>query len=698
MDHSPKRAERKVRALAALVLLVHVALANSAAWDKCSAFDEYAHIASGVSIWATGDYRMAACGIGQYRWMTLPIVLGDYRLPAAAGEVWERAANWKYGRALMFELGNDPQRILHATRLMTSLLSAVLGALVFAWARELFGAAGGLVALAVYAFNPTVLAHGSAATLDLAAALAFTAAIWTHWRLLHRLSPLRLAGTGLIWGWALTVKFSTLLLLPMALALVAVRVAAARPWEVRWGARRMDITTRGAMIASAALVAAAHAAVSWLLVWAMFGFRFEMHRRLAGGVPDPAVIQFSDWLPRAGSYAPLVELFHQWRLLPEGLLFGLLDTMGTVEKFNTFLNGRFGYFGFASFFPYALLYKTPVPAFLLSGAAIAAFAVGLRRRAGAQDDATPEPERPMNTWYKAMPLWVIFLGYGYAAIVSRIDIGIRHILPIFPALCILTGAAGHWLRSPARRSRWRSVPALLVALSLLWLVAETAAAYPNYLAYFNVVGGGSRRGYRHLVDSSFDWGQELPALKTRLDALDAGPGPPPTVYFSYFGSSPPSAYGIRARMLPCFFDVGFLEPGLRQQFEPELTPGLYVISASMMESVYNVVAPGPWRTDYEEHYQRLQREVKAFFASDEAGRRRLVDERGVENWVKAVADFEGLRFARVCAYLRQREPGEEINHSLLVYSLTQEDLKAALHGPPAEAYPPPATPDGNVPY
>ena len=710
--------------LVALVLLLHVGLANRANWDKGSMFDESALIGNGLSFWATGDYRMYPIGISQNRWMTLPLYWGGYKIPAPEGEVWRLADEWGYGIDLLFRSGNDSQEMLHKARLMTSVLSAVLGLLVFVWAQELFGLAGGFVSLLLYAFNPTVLAHGSAATLDLAAALAFTAALWTLWRLLHRITPRRLVLSGLVWGLALTAKFSTLLLVPMALVLVAVRLAGGRPWTVQIGSRRTEVTARGGMVPYVALIAAAHVAVACLVIWLMFGFRFEMHRRLAGGSLDPAAVAFSDWLPNAGGYAPIIDFLHRWRVLPEGYLFSFCETMRAVVERNTFLNGRFGTSGFPSFFPYCLFYKTPLAVFLVGAAAIAACVMGVLQRGSGSGRRMLEIFA--QGFYTTAPLWCLVVVYGYTAITGHINIGIRHILPVFPAAFILIGAAGRWLQplapsatGPFDEPQWRTaaadVPsggdprsqpasrlrtggAWFVAICLAWSVADAAAAYPNYLAYFNSIGGGSKNGYRHLVDSSFDWGQELPSLKAWLDVLNVSPDPPANVYLSYFGSTPPSAYGIRATLLPSYLDLSVLEPGLKQPFQPQLSAGVYIISATMLQSVYDPVAPGPWRKDYEQAYQRLTQQLNAFFQADERHRQLLIDRDGPERWANNFFDYESLRFARLCAFLRRREPETAINHGLLVYKVTQEDLRAALSGPPVEAYDPPATPAGNVPY
>lgn len=141
------------------------------------------------------------------------------------------ADNWTYGRELLYGIGNDGESLLRQVRFMTSLLSGVLALLVFT-TQKLFGTAGGFVALLLYAFNPTVLAHAALATVDMSASLAIFAAMLTLWGVLQRLTAPRLILSGIVWGLAF-VKFSTVLLIPMGLILVAVRIFDGRPWDVR---------------------------------------------------------------------------------------------------------------------------------------------------------------------------------------------------------------------------------------------------------------------------------------------------------------------------------------------------------------------------------------------------------------------------------------------------------------------------------
>jgi hypothetical protein len=219
--------------------------------------------------------------------------------------------------------------------------------------------------------------------------------------------------------------------------------------------------------------------------------------------------------------------------------------------------------------------------------------------------------------------------------------------------------------------------AIIVAL-LGWHVVEALRIAPNFLAYFNAIAGGPSQGYRHLVDSSLDWGQDLPGLKEWLDREGLQrPGHVP-VYLSYFGSSHPEYYRIDAFDLPGFPDRW------TARFPPPLTGGVYAISATMLQAVYLLEAPGAWTPEYEKRYQDALYNLRLYDSTrvDPAARAALRRQTGDEFWIKMFHLFERLRFARLAAYLRTREPEANVGYSILIYRLTDEEVARAVAGPP----------------
>jgi hypothetical protein len=215
-----------------------------------------------------------------------------------------------------------------------------------------------------------------------------------------------------------------------------------------------------------------------------------------------------------------------------------------------------------------------------------------------------------------------------------------------------------------------------VVVALIWHAFESISIGPHYLAYFNALDGGPRQAYRHLVDSSLDWGQDLPGLKHWLDREGLQRLDHPPVFLAYFGTARPEYYHIDAKPLPGFFDRW--SPHLP---EP-LSGGVYCISATMLQGVY-LTASGAWSDKYEEQYQATIDNLRVFEGTrtSASARAALLRQTGQDFWWKAFHAFEQLRFARLAAQLRQREPDAQVGYSILIYRLTEADVSRALFGP-----------------
>ncbi len=671
------RRERSVLVLLAVVglLAIHGLLGLTSARRKSTSFDEIAHLVAGVSLLQTGDYRLLPEHPPlPHVWAALPTMVGDFVLPEFDGPAWWTSNHWKLGKRFFYELGNDPQAILARSRTMMMMLSVALGLVVWCWSRRLFGVTGGMLSLALYAFSPTMLAHGRLITTDLPAGLFFLLAAAALWRMLHRISPLSLALTAVAVAALLLSKMSAPIALPIAGVLVVVRLVSNRPTEIACG-RRLELRSRLGQLAAWLAAAVVQVLLVVLLIWAAYGFRYPAMRdaepsrdRFFTPVPLPSTT--SVWkaeLAGLGRRGAVITWMRDHRLLPEGYLFGLTFALQHAQARQAFLNGETRVRGWWYFFPYCLAVKTPLPLFgLLSMAVVAA--IVQRRQRRSEHPSADSPASPLAAGlYRTAPLWAIVFVYGGFAIASNLNIGHRHLLPIYPVLFILAGRAGAWLRSTQRPPRW-----LASALTVLF-IGSSLLIWPHYLAYFNSLVGGPGGAYKHLVDSSLDWGQDLSGLKRWLDLhhapQDDGTAATP-VYLAYFGTGLPGAYGIEARMLP-----GYLS------WEPvwvgALTRGVYCVSATMLHQL-RLLPECRWTDALEAAYQDL-RDRLTRPAPTASGPARLGEQ--------DVRLFHMLRFARLCATLRQRAPDDNVGHSILIYRLDDDEVRRALSGPPGEQVP-----------
>jgi len=235
--------------------------------------------------------------------------------------------------------------------------------------------------------------------------------------------------------------------------------------------------------------------------------------------------------------------------------------------------------------------------------------------------------------------------------------------------------AWSWL-ADARLHGRRALAGAAVVVLLMWHAGESIAIAPHYLAYFNEISGGPSEGYRHLVDSSLDWGQDLPALKDWLDREGLQGDHHVPVYLSYFGTAWPSYYHIDATSLP-----GFPDRWVPHEPVP-LMPGIYCFSATMLQGVY-FMTPGAWNQRYETDYQSMIYNIKLFdsTASKPSARQALLAQTGKDFWVKNFQAFEHLRAARLAAYLRRRPPDDQVGFSIMIYRVSDRELAEALLEP-----------------
>jgi hypothetical protein len=240
-------------------------------------------------------------------------------------------------------------------------------------------------------------------------------------------------------------------------------------------------------------------------------------------------------------------------LLPNAYSQGFLLGQVKAQKRRGFLTGDYSLNGWWYFFPLAFLIKTPIFLILLFFGGIAVCAVRWRRFLD-------------YNIYALFPL-AAFLG---AAMMMKLNIGVRHILPIQPFVLLLAGNVIAELYA----SKQKSFHALLSTLGLLAFF-EFALICPHYLAFFNQFVGGPRNGHEYLVDSNLDWGQDLKGLKNWMEKHKVQ-----HINLSYFGTADPSYYKIDDTSLPgCpFFDERLIKG-------PQL-PGFVAVSATNLRGVY----------------------------------------------------------------------------------------------------------------
>lgn len=654
-----------------LLLAFYLALALASTLQKGPSFDEEEQLAVGYNIWINHDLRMeGADGDLIKRWTTLPYLISRPHPAPIDNDYWRSARPYRYGFAFFFQSGNKPEWLLLQARLMNALLGVAAGWLVFYCSRELFGTLGGFLSLLMFVFSPHMLAFGGMVSTDMSICLTLLGSTWAVWRLLHRITWGRIAWGLVFVSLLMLAKPSALVIFPVTFILILVKLFSGKPLEWELG-RRRTLTAPGAQLAVFAGLFALHGLVAWTALWAHYDFRFHAsphpndptltltHYSVTDPV-DPRVASFMDWL-------------HDNHVLPEGFLQGIHTLLATNERRQAFMDGQWTIGGWSTFFLHALWDKTSPALMILLAVGLVGWKViqvrGLHRggSAGGQPYSTP-PE-----FYEGAPYFVLIIVYFIIAMLQQVNIGHRHVLPIYLPLYVVGGGALAlvWQRT-------RIVSRALIAALLAWLAIESLILYPDYLAYFNPLTGGATDGYEHLVDSSLDWGMDLPGVKKWLDKHDPGNREP--VYLAYFGTDSPDYYGIKSFRLPG-------NPDWRPYDVYPYAPGYYVFSATLYESVYTVTF-GPWNSEFEQRYQYALKNILAYQAArnDPAKMAELLKEHPQKFWDDEYGGLEKFRFGRLCAWLRHHRPVPDaiVGYSMLIWHLNAQDIKDALLGPPPE--------------
>ena len=334
-----------------------------------------------------------------------------------------------------------------------NLLFVALGLLaVFFWTRDLFGDVTALVAAGIFASVPVVLAHGGLATTDMAGTAALAVSLLVLYRWLDDPTWRRTLFLALAVALGLTTKFSFALFFALSAIIAMI-------------AKRRIPVVKGFV---------AHAG-AFLIVWAVFFFSVGTMAEV-----EPDTKKFAEELWKSSYIAEKV-------VLPAPAFFAGLLKVRHHDVFGHFsyLLGEYSDKGWWYYFPIAILVKTPIPLLLL-------FFTGIVLTI--KDRRHPEAG-------------IMALAILASSMTSHINLGVRHVMPMYVPMCAVAAYAVVRL--------WRPLPARAVAAGMaLWLFANSALAHPDYLPWMNAIAGP--RPEQVLVDSNLDWGQDLIRLRREL--------------------------------------------------------------------------------------------------------------------------------------------------------------------------------------
>ncbi len=482
---------------------------NSITWDE----DD--HIFAGYMSWKHADFGLNPEHPPLVKLVAaLPLLNMPLKVPVLQHRFFKIEA-FLDGKNFLFK--NDANAILFRARMAASAFTLALLLLVFLASYEMFGRVAAFVSLGLLAFDPNLIAHGAVVGTDVGLSCFMFASIYAFYRYAKAPSIPTLVVVGLATGLALTAKHTGILVFPMLILLAfcellrsPTQVEASteqRPFEVRAGKRVL------------ALVFISVIAIGAL--WASYGFRYQA--RPAGLQLNPPFAEYVQRLSRPREIH-LLRTLARFHLLPESYIYGLADVRIMSDFYTSFLLGKIYPHGVWFYFPAAFAIKSSLTFLILL--ALTLWALFTRR---------------FTRWRELLFLTIPLIFYLLIAMSSGMNIGVRHILPMYMFLSVLIGGAAATLIKQDRR--W----AYIVVALLVYQAISTVRIYPAYMAYANELWGGPSQTYKLLSDSNADWGQQLKDLKRYLDAHNIK-----DCWFIYFaeGVVDASYYGIPCRQLP----------------------------------------------------------------------------------------------------------------------------------------------------
>ena len=535
------------------ILALQALLVIGSSWWNSPCCDEVGHLAAGLHHWETGTLDLYRVNPPLARLAaTWPLWLSGVRLPPvpAAERGPTARPEFELGSELIAAYKSESIDLFRAARVAQCPLVLVGTAAIYFWVRDLYGRAVAMFATLSWVFNPTSIATAQYISPDAVAASFGVAAGYQYWKWLHEVTAARAVITGLLFGLALSAKSTVLVFVPLWVALGAAQLASTHGAQSR--SKVLSAAGRFALLLSSSL----------LVLNVAYGFEDT-------GAALEDLPLTSDAMTRSGEGGARVNRFAGTTVgriplpVPGNFIRGIDVQNRDFERgYPSYLCGEWRQGGWWYYYLYALLIKTPVPFQLVLLVAVVRVLAG---RAGSSF------VQPASHALLVLVVVSFFTGFSHHS---------RYALPSLPFACVFaaSGWAYLWQRSK-----------LAAAGLIVWTGLACLLAYPHYICYYNEYVGGSKNGYRHMIDSNTDWGQDL----IRLRDWQSRHPEAACIGLAYYGRFDPAVVGVQYTLPP---RLGQTERrnGLDAPSDPP-RPGWYAVSVTLLQGQAWAVPDGRGR-------------------------------------------------------------------------------------------------------
>ena len=551
--------------LAAVLILASGFLAVASMWYDSAIRDEMPHIVAGYSYLTKGDYRVNPEHPPLIKELSaLPLLFQDVYFPEN-DPAWRDHVNdqWDLGDKFLYKYGNDADRMLFTGRIMMVLVFLLGGWVLYRFTEKLTKKRElALVALTLFLFSPNLMAHGRFITTDMGATAFSLFALYTYYLYLEKSDWKRYVWASVVFGLAILAKFSTFLLIPTFLFIAFIYGLG----SYRKGKFPLMLKSTGIELGKAVGIMA----IGYLLV----GLWYTPH---IWNMPVAVQYQLINEsitdkdLGQLGFNTLLNNMTDVTLLRPyaQYLLGFLMVSAHTTGGHMTYFFGQLGTH-WPDYFVFAYLLKEPIAGQILFYFAVLIFLTGLVISFAQKYKGKGEKTKSYY-WLREN---AVIIGYAFLSLVvfgmasaNKLQLGIRYILPIFPFLYLFVALMLDKFIGTLNKKKmiglyWINTSLLIILL--VWFVGSNLITFPSYLPYFNGILGGPKEGWKYMVDSNVDWGQDLIRLRQFMDQKDIQ-----LIKIDYFGGGNLDYY-LGGRYLPWGYN---LPPGT----------GWFAISASAIQ-------------------------------------------------------------------------------------------------------------------
>lgn len=516
--------------------------------------DEVAHLPAGYSYLTQKDMRLNPEHPPLLKDLAaIPLLfIKNIKFPSDI-KSWAEDVNgqWDFGRYFLYQTQNPADKMIFWGRVPMILILISLGFLIFKWAKELFGNQAALLALFLFSFSPTFLAHGRLVTTDVGAAFGVILATYYFLKALKSPTGKNIIVSGVAFGIAQLLKFSAILLIPFFGFLAII-------W---WWLKLNNLKETFKVLILIFLI-------GFILIWPVYQYHTLNYP------PEKQVSDTKVYLKDTLQFVkqPILWMADKPILRAYSLYFtGLSMIFHRVVGGNTtYFLGEVSNLGWRSYFPIIYLIKETLAFHALTLIALFYFAFSIKKPFW--QDILNRIKNWLKSSFPQFAMLTFVLLYWLVSIMGNLNIGVRHLLPVFPFTIVLVSAGVlNWLKE----SNFKLKRFVLTVL-ILWQMISLFSVYPHFLAYFNELAGGADNGYIYAVDSNLDWGQDLIRLKDWVNENKID-----KIYLDYFGGGNPEYY-LKQKYAPWWGD----------RDSGEFPKGNYLaISASFLQGGKGIAIP-----------------------------------------------------------------------------------------------------------